>query len=311
MPRVAIAMPVYNGATFMRESLDSLLKQTFTDWQCAINNNYSTDETKTIALEYASKDSRFKYFENTEFLPVIGNFNRSFSCTIPWQTEYFKLLAGDDWLYPDYLEKTVAILDQYPTAGICSTFRLDDKYVNCDGLEVAEGPLYPGKKRFIEEMTNGPWVTGNITTMLYRVSALKKLDRFPLIFDESNYHADTELGRDMLEISDLGFVHSVLSYTRRHGKAVSTNVNRIHTHYTSSYNSLYVRMQKYPELIPHFRSYKVFYAYFILMLRVKGNRKAWEWHLQNMKRKLTFGDYIIGMLMENPVARLSKRIFRF
>jgi glycosyltransferase involved in cell wall biosynthesis len=310
MPRVAIAMPIYNGADFLRESLDSLLQQTFTDWQCAINNNCSTDETKTIVLEYVAKDSRFLYFENTEFLPVIGNFNRSFQRTLALNSEYFKLLAADDWLYPDYLEKTVRVLDQYPTAGTCSSFRLDDKYVSCHGLEVYEGPLYPGKKRFMEEMTGGPWVTGNITTMLYRSATVKQLDRFPFIFDESTYHADTELARDMLEISDMGFVHSVLSYTRRHKDTVSSNVNRIHTNYANSYNSLYVRMQQYPALVSHFNSFKVFYAYFIIQLWLKRNRKALEWHMANMKRKLTFSDYMRSVLLKNPLSRITKSIFR-
>jgi glycosyltransferase involved in cell wall biosynthesis len=310
MPRVAIAMPIYNGATFLRESLDSLLKQTFTDWQCAINNNQSTDDTKAIVMEYVSKDSRFKYFETSEFLPVIANFNASFERTISWNTEYFKLLASDDWLYSDYLEKMVAVLDQHPTAGFCSSFRLDDKHVNCDGLDVNNGTLFPGKKRLIEEMTNGPWVTGNISTLLYRVSTFRKLDRFPKIFDESNYHADTELANDLLEISDMGFVHDVLTYTRRHNKTVSSAVFRDFTPACSSYNSLYVRMQKYPELAPYFEANKSRYAYLMMTLRLKGKSEVVKWHVEHMKRKLTVSDYLGGLARHNPVSLLSKKVLR-
>ena len=59
-PVVSIVLPTYNGAKYIRESLDSILAQTFQDWELIIVNDCSTDETPQIAAEYAQKDERIR-----------------------------------------------------------------------------------------------------------------------------------------------------------------------------------------------------------------------------------------------------------
>ena len=66
IPKVRIGMPVYNGEKFIREAIDSLLAQTFSDFELIISDNCSTDKTQEICKEYASKDPRVKYLRQIE-----------------------------------------------------------------------------------------------------------------------------------------------------------------------------------------------------------------------------------------------------
>jgi len=101
-------MPVYNGADTLAEALDSLLAQTFTDFEVLISDNASTDATEAICREYAERDARILYERNAENLGAAGNFNRVFDRA---QGKYFKWFAADDLLAPEYLERCVAALD--------------------------------------------------------------------------------------------------------------------------------------------------------------------------------------------------------
>ena len=65
-PRVSIGMPVYNGAAFLKESLDSLLSQTYGDFELIISDNASTDETESICRSYAAGDPRVRYQRQEE-----------------------------------------------------------------------------------------------------------------------------------------------------------------------------------------------------------------------------------------------------
>ena len=63
-PMLTVGMPVYNADSFLAKSLDSILSQTFTDFELLISDNASTDRTEEICQEYASRDKRIRYFRN-------------------------------------------------------------------------------------------------------------------------------------------------------------------------------------------------------------------------------------------------------
>src|SRR5687768_698587 len=77
-PRVSLGMPVYNGEPFIVEALDSLLAQTFEDFEIVICDNASTDGTEEICRMYAEKDERIRYFRNRTNYGYINNFNLTF-----------------------------------------------------------------------------------------------------------------------------------------------------------------------------------------------------------------------------------------
>ncbi|MBG0858930.1 MAG: glycosyltransferase family 2 protein, partial [Bacteroidales bacterium] len=133
-PLVTIAIPVYNGGQYFDKCLESVLNQTYQNWECIINNNCSEDDTLNIAKKYAEKDLRFRVYSNEKFLRMTPNWNMACSRMSP-STIYLKVLGADDWLFPESIEKMVEIFEKYPTVGICSSYRLNDKDVDMDGLD--------------------------------------------------------------------------------------------------------------------------------------------------------------------------------
>jgi glycosyltransferase involved in cell wall biosynthesis len=95
VPTVSIGMPVYNGEKYIREALDSLLAQTFGDFELIISDNHSTDDTPNVCKEYAAKDSRIKYIRQAENIGANANFEFVLQQAIG---EFFMWAACDDYL---------------------------------------------------------------------------------------------------------------------------------------------------------------------------------------------------------------------
>src|SRR4051794_27763407 len=125
-PRVSIGMPVRNGAKYIRQAIDSILAQTFTDWELIVCDNASTDSTEQIVREYAARDSRIRYHRNPRDIGPAANHNIGFEMS---RGEYFRWHAHDDMIAPTYLEKCVAALDADPTIAVAHTQTriVDDK----------------------------------------------------------------------------------------------------------------------------------------------------------------------------------------
>lgn len=115
-PRVSIGLPVYNGERYLRLALDSLLRQTFTDFELVISDNASTDATEAICREYALRDPRVRYHRNARNIGGSRNHNRVVELSVG---EYFLMGAHDDLRAPDYLRRCVEVLDADPTCVIC------------------------------------------------------------------------------------------------------------------------------------------------------------------------------------------------
>lgn len=92
-PKVSIGMPVYNGERFIREALDSLLAQTFADFELIISDNASTDATESICRSYAERDARVRYLRQRKNIGAIPNFQAVLNEA---RGEYFMWAAADD-----------------------------------------------------------------------------------------------------------------------------------------------------------------------------------------------------------------------
>jgi len=110
-PKVSIGMPVYNGEVYLEAALDSLLTQTFQDFEVVISDNGSTDRTEDICKSYAAKDQRICYYRNEQNLGAGWNFNRVLELA---SGEYFRWACHDDLCAPDLLAQCVAVLDAHP-----------------------------------------------------------------------------------------------------------------------------------------------------------------------------------------------------
>jgi glycosyltransferase involved in cell wall biosynthesis len=117
-PRVSIGLPVFNGENFVSQAIESILAQTYTDFELIISDNASTDRTEAICREYAAADPRIRYYRNGHNLGAAANFNLTFELA---SGEYFKWAAHDDMLAPEYLEQCVGALDAHPEAVLCQT----------------------------------------------------------------------------------------------------------------------------------------------------------------------------------------------
>jgi glycosyltransferase involved in cell wall biosynthesis len=124
-PRVSIGLPVFNGEEYLAETLDSILAQTYSDFELIISDNASTDGTQEICRAYAARDRRIRYFRNETNLGAAKNYNRVFELS---SGEYFKWAAHDDLYAPEYLERCVEVLDREPSVVIChpETIMIDE-----------------------------------------------------------------------------------------------------------------------------------------------------------------------------------------
>ena len=108
-PLVSIGMPVYNGERYLDNALNSILAQTFTDFELIISDNGSTDKTEEICRHYASLDRRIRYFRNEENLGAGWNFDRVAELA---SGKYFKWACHDDLCALEFLQQCVDILEQ-------------------------------------------------------------------------------------------------------------------------------------------------------------------------------------------------------
>ncbi len=116
MPRVTVGLPVYNGEKFLGEAIESVLDQTFEDFELVISDNASTDATEEICRDYAARDRRVRYARAPQNRGAAWNFNRAFELA---GGEYFKWLAHDDVIGPRYLARTVEALDHDASLVLC------------------------------------------------------------------------------------------------------------------------------------------------------------------------------------------------
>ncbi len=122
MPPVSIGLPVYNGDKYLNVTIDSILNQTFRDFELIISDNASTDKTQNICQEYKNKDNRIKYIRHTINRGAKFNYNYVFEISTG---KYFKWSAYDDTMAPDFLEKCVAGLEKYKDVVLCFPLIID------------------------------------------------------------------------------------------------------------------------------------------------------------------------------------------
>jgi glycosyltransferase involved in cell wall biosynthesis len=108
-PLLSIGLFVYNGERFIEQTLDSILNQTFTDFELIISDNASTDRTGEIAQSYAARDRRIRYYRSDKNMGAGWNVRRVYELATG---KYFKQAAADDLLEPDFLWQCVTILEK-------------------------------------------------------------------------------------------------------------------------------------------------------------------------------------------------------
>lgn len=126
LPKVSIGLPVYNGELFLEQAINSILQQTFTDFELIICDNASTDRTGDICRNYQSKDPRVRYYRNAANIGGANNANLTFLMS---RGQYFRWAAHDDICLPQLLEKCVEVLDNDPSVVLSygQTININDR----------------------------------------------------------------------------------------------------------------------------------------------------------------------------------------
>src|SRR6266852_7405967 len=129
-PLVSVGLYVYNGERFLEEALDSILNQTFTDFELIISDNASTDRTGEIAEAHAERDDRIRYYRSEKNMGAGWNIRRVYELAAG---KYFKQAAADDLLEPDFLRRCVDILESDPD---CVVVYARTKEIDEDGAVI-------------------------------------------------------------------------------------------------------------------------------------------------------------------------------
>src|SRR5438046_1683859 len=134
-PLVSVVTPVYNGAKYLVECIESVLSQTYQNWEYIIVNNCSTDATLEIAEKYAASERRIRVVTNSSFVNVIENHNIGFRL-ISKESEYCKIVCADDWIYPECLSRMGEAGEKHPSAAVIGAY-----VVSCRGVPPACFPV--------------------------------------------------------------------------------------------------------------------------------------------------------------------------
>ena len=118
---VSIGMPVYNGEIFLRKALNSLINQSYTNFELIISDNSSTDATSEICQEFVKKDNRIRYIRQEKNIGAFNNFNFVLEQST---ANYFFWAAADDYWESDFIKKNIEILDKNKNV-VCSVSKID------------------------------------------------------------------------------------------------------------------------------------------------------------------------------------------
>lgn len=282
-PLVSILTPVYNTEKYLAECIESILAQTYKNWEYIIVNNCSTDRTLEIAEKYAKKDARIRIYNNQSFLTLIQNHNVAFQQIDPG-SKYCKVVHADDWLFPDCIAKMVEVGEKYPSVIIIGSYRLDDVWVSCDGLPYPS-TVVPGREVCRSTFLGNIYVFGSPTTTMIKSDFVRSRRPF---YNENNLHADREVCFDLLQNSDFGFVHQVLTFTRRENEAMSSFARRFNSFLLGEliilkkYGPLYLSSEEFKKIYNRMlKKYCIFLFKCFLKLKEK---EFWKYHRDGLRQ---------------------------
>ena len=318
-PLVSVVTPFYNTDPFLAECIESVLAQSYGCWEYILVNNQSTDNSRAICQRYAAADSRIRLIDTPEHYPQVENFERALKHISP-QSKYTKMVLADDWLFPDCLERMVALAEANPSVGIVSAYRLLGTEVIGGGLPYSS-TVVPGREAARLMLLHGYYLTGSPSTILVRSDFVRSLPRF---YPGEWIHDDTEACFQLLAESDLGFIHQVLTFSRADNDSVLRRLDGLNPGLLRKF--LFAKQHGSQFLDPsesaqHLQAVTNDYAQFLAAsaFELKGSR-FWDFHRRGLQsagytfQSVGLARHILIELLDilfNPkktVGRLSRAI---
>ncbi len=206
MARLTIGLITYNGAEHIRPSIDSLLGQTYTDFELLIFDNASTDGTTEICADYAASDPRVRHVRHPETIPQSANFR---GVLFAAETDLFMWATDDDMRSPMSVDRCVAALDAHPDAAAACT---EVAFRGADGTEaLARGtfPIRGTSRERLRSYFENPRDSSRLFGV-YRTEALKRA--YPADLTVFGYDwlvvGLSMLEGDHLEVPGVGLIRS-------------------------------------------------------------------------------------------------------
>ena len=281
-PLVSVVTPVYNGENFLTECIESVLRQTYGNYEYIIVNNCSTDRSLDIALNYSKRDSRVRVHSNSEFVGVIENHNIAFRLISP-NSKYCKVVSADDWLFPECLARMVDVAEANPSAGFVGSYQLSGDSIRWQGFPYPKAVL--SGREMCRRMLFGDNIgLGSPTSLLYRADLVRKSDNF---YPNRSPHADWSACFAHLKDCDYGFVYQVLSYERIHAATQSHESARLNGAVVAWLNNIltYGRSYLSEEEFASIRDecLENYYRYLASSLLKFRGREFWNYHKNSLE----------------------------
>ncbi|MEX2659940.1 MAG: glycosyltransferase [Acidimicrobiales bacterium] len=210
-PAVSVLMPVYNGEAFLAEAVESILGQTFTDFEFVIVDDGSSDRTAQMIEEYVARDGRIRAVHQTENLGLIATLNRA----IPGcRGDYIARMDADDHCDARRLERQVDHLTRNPDVGVLGTTY---RFIDERGRELPDGRQLPTDPASLRWRLFFECCIAH-ATVLVRRDVYQSL----IPYDKSFFAAeDYELWLRAAGRVRMENLESVLYYVRRHAASVT------------------------------------------------------------------------------------------
>jgi len=159
--------------------------------------------------------------DTPKHLSQVENFEAALRYMSP-KSQYCKMVLADDWLFPECVERMVALAQANPSVGIVSSYRLFGDEITGDGLPYSS-TVISGRKACQHMLRDGYYLTGSPTSILTRADLVRKAQPF---YPEGWLHDDTEACFRVLAEHDLGFIHQVLTFSRKDNESLSSEAAR-------------------------------------------------------------------------------------
>lgn len=227
LPKVSVLIPTYNYAHYLDEAIESILQQTYQNFEVIIVDDNSTDDTDATVKKYLA-DSRFLYYKNTVNIGLAENFNM---CLQYASGKYIKYLLADDKFHPLLLDTYVNVMEANKNISLITSSRQIFGIKNC----IKQPPLLylqSGKKVITETLKDGQgnWI-GEPSAVMFRKADLR-VGGFNTQF---TCFVDWDMWLRLLTVGDCYILPEVLSYFRVHEKQASKVLARDHRYTFEDY----------------------------------------------------------------------------
>jgi glycosyltransferase involved in cell wall biosynthesis len=214
---VSVVTPFHNTAPYLPQCIESVLAQSYANFEYFLIDNCSTDGSGDIAESYARRDSRIRFIRRSQLLSQVQNYNSALT-EISESSQYCKIVQADDYIFPDCLRLMVNAFEQSQSIGLVSAYDLKRDSVRGSGFPYQKQPM-SGKDVARMYLCTGVFVFGSPTTVMYRSSLVRSQEPF---YEEGRLHEDTEKCLQILQHWDFSFVYQVLSFLRVDDESISS-----------------------------------------------------------------------------------------